>query len=141
MKKSLFIMAISIILLLSITATFASDVNDNETIANEIDESIMETSDEVESPDMLLDYVESEESASDITDEEDLSSESDILKEGDESEKMYGYWVNSVDMKNFNLTDLKEHGVTDILLNYYAYNRFNQSDVEVFISDANDLGI
>lgn len=73
-------MAISIILLLSITATFASDVNDNETIANEIDESIMETSDEVESPDMLLDYVESEESASDITDEEDLSSESDILK-------------------------------------------------------------
>ena len=99
MKKSLFIMAISIILLLSITATFASDVNDNETIANEIDESIMETSDEVESPDMLLDYVESEESASDITDEEDLSSESDILKEGDESEKMYGYWVNSVDTR------------------------------------------
>lgn len=138
MKKSLFIMAISFILLLSITATFASDFIDNETIANEI---IMETPNEVESPDMILQDAESEENASDITDEEDLSSESDILKEGDESEKMYGYWVNSVDMKNLNLTDLKEHGVTDILLNYYSFKRFNQSDVELFIRDTNDLGI
>lgn len=54
---------------------------------------------------------------------------------------MYGYWVNGGDMKNLNLTELSEHGVTDILLNYYAFTRFNQSDVEAFIGDANSAGI
>ena len=138
MKKSLFIMAVSFILLLSVTSAFASDVSDNETIADEI---IMETLNEVESQDMLSQDVKSEKDAIDSVDEKDLSAESDILKEADESEKMYGYWVNSADMKNLNLTDLKKHGVTDILLNYYAYTRFNQSDVELFISDANNSGI
>ena len=128
-------MAVSFILLLSVTSAFASDVSDNETIADEI---IMETLNEVESQDMLSQDVKSEKDAIDSVDEKDLSAESDILKEADESEKMYGYWVNSADMKNLNLTDLKKHGVTDILLNYYAYTRFNQSDVELFISDANN---
>ena len=53
----------------------------------------------------------------------------------------YGYWVNSDDMLNLSLTDLSRHGVTDIFLNFYSYNRYNQSDIESFIADANGEGI
>ena len=53
----------------------------------------------------------------------------------------YGYWAYSSDALSLNFTDLSEHGVTDILLNYYAYERFNQSFVESFALDAKEHGI
>ena len=61
--------------------------------------------------------------------------------ESESSANHYGYWLNSIDMLNINLTDMSEHGVTDLFLNFYAYTRYNQSIVESFIVNATDKNI
>lgn len=53
----------------------------------------------------------------------------------------YGYWLNSIDMYDMNLTDMKNHGVTDIFLNYWAFTRYNETDVVSWIADANEQDI
>ena len=55
-----------------------------------------------------------------------------------EDSKHYGYWVYASDMYNLNLSELQCCGVSDIFLNYWAFNRYNQSDVEIWISQANN---
>lgn len=55
-----------------------------------------------------------------------------------EDGKHYGYWVYASDMYNLNLSELQCCGVSDIFLNYGAFNRYNQSDVETWISQANN---
>ena len=44
-------------------------------------------------------------------------------------------------MKNLDLENLSKNGVTDILLNFYAYTLYNVTGVEEFIADANEFGI
>ena len=51
----------------------------------------------------------------------------------------FGYWVFGKDMKNLDLKDLSEKGVTDIFLNYYAYTLYNVTGVEEFVADAMNL--
>ena len=53
----------------------------------------------------------------------------------------YGYWVFGRDMLNVNLSDIKNHGVTDILLNYYAFTTHGKEKVLQWIKTAKDLGI
>jgi len=53
----------------------------------------------------------------------------------------FGYWVFGKDMLKVNLTDLKSHGVTDILLNYYAFQTHGESKVLDWIQQAKNLGI
>jgi len=48
----------------------------------------------------------------------------------------YGYWVFGKDMKNVNLPALKNQGVTDIFLNYYAFNTHGESVVREWIQNA-----
>ena len=109
---------------------------------------------------LQIEYTECDSQASEETDEEVLDETLSICADNESIEKSetskgvmneseqygestnngshYGYWVNSVDMLNLNLTDLSAHGVTDIFLNFYAYTRYNQSTIESFIADAND---
>ena len=51
------------------------------------------------------------------------------------------YWLYSADMKSVNLKDLSSKGVTDILLNFKAYETYGKSGLETWISSANDVGI
>ncbi len=67
---------------------------------------------------------------------EDLQSESN-----ETSDNHYGYWVFGRDMLNLDLENLSEQGVTDILLNFYAYTLYNMSGVEKFVAEANEFGI
>ena len=51
------------------------------------------------------------------------------------------YWLYGSDMKSVNLKDLASKGVTDVLLNFKAYELYGKSGVETWISSANDVGI
>ena len=53
----------------------------------------------------------------------------------------YGYWIFGRDMKNVNLESLKNQGVTDILLNYYAFDAHGEDTVREWIRQANECGI
>ena len=55
-----------------------------------------------------------------------------------EDDRHYGYWVNSIDMYDLNLSEMQGNGVSDIFLNYRVFSRYGQSDVETWISQAND---
>ena len=55
--------------------------------------------------------------------------------------KHFGYWIFGKDMPNVNLQSLRDNGVTDILLNYYAFQAHGDSKVEAWITQANNLGI
>lgn len=57
------------------------------------------------------------------------------------SSNHYGYWAYGSDMYDIDLTDMEQHGVTDIFLNYYAFTRYNESDVVSWIGDANQHDI
>ena len=48
----------------------------------------------------------------------------------------FGYWVFGKDMTKVNLNDLKNRGVTDIFLNYYAFNTHGESTVQEWIQNA-----
>lgn len=50
--------------------------------------------------------------------------------------KRFGYWVFGKDMYNVNLETLKKNGVTDIFLNYYAFEIYAKSKVVAWIKKA-----
>lgn len=50
--------------------------------------------------------------------------------------KHFGYWVFGKDMYNVNLETLKKNGVTDIFLNYYAFEVYTKSKVVAWIKKA-----
>lgn len=52
--------------------------------------------------------------------------------------KGFGYWLFGRDMDNVNLKDLSKAGVTDIFLNYYAFQLYDRKKIISFISLAND---
>lgn len=72
-----------------------------------------------------------------------LSAESNPTLEDSSSDDAnhFGYWVWSSSMYEINFTDLANHGVTDLFLNSYAYEKYGQTALEDWIGDANDEGI
>jgi transglutaminase-like putative cysteine protease len=52
-----------------------------------------------------------------------------------------GYWLYSADMNSVNLQELSSKGVTDIFLNFKAYETYGKSGVETWIYKANSNGI
>lgn len=56
-------------------------------------------------------------------------------------ETHFGYWVFGKDMYNVNLGDLKNQGVTDIFLNYYAIKTYGTEKVEEWIKKAQPINI
>jgi len=52
-----------------------------------------------------------------------------------------GYWIFGRDMNNVNLNDLSSQGVSDVFLNFFAYNEYGKSAVESWVSNANSKGI
>lgn len=55
--------------------------------------------------------------------------------------KHYGYWVFGRDMDNVNLEALKNKGITDIFLNYYAFTVHGESKVQTWINKAKQNNI
>ena len=55
--------------------------------------------------------------------------------------KHAGYWLYGSDMKSVNLNDLSSKGVTDIFLNFKAYELYGKSGVESWVSSATNVGI
>jgi len=55
--------------------------------------------------------------------------------------KHNAYWLYGSDMKSVNLKTLASKGVTDVLLNFKAYELYGKSGVETWINSANDVGI
>ncbi len=51
------------------------------------------------------------------------------------------YWLYGSDMKSVNLKTLASKGVTDILLNFKAYELYGKSGVESWIASASEVGI
>ena len=56
-------------------------------------------------------------------------------------DKHFGYWVFGRDMLNTDLNALKNNNVTDIFLNYYAFEAHGNDKVLQWIRDAKNLGI
>ena len=52
--------------------------------------------------------------------------------------KHFGYWVFGKDMESVNLKTLKNNGVTDIFLNFYAFTVHGESKVLSWIKSAKD---
>lgn len=80
-------------------------------------------------------------SSSTSEDEDSILSENGENLLDEDSTTHYGYWAWSTDLPTLNLTDLSDHGVTDIFLNYYAFERFNESVVESLALTAKEKGI
>lgn len=53
----------------------------------------------------------------------------------------FGYWVFGRDMGNVNLSSLKSRGVTDLFLNYYAFNVHSEKKVVDWIKKAESNNI
>ena len=53
----------------------------------------------------------------------------------------YGYWVFGRDMTSVNLQNLKEKGVTDLFLNYYAFTTHGVDKVKNWIKEADNHNI
>ena len=51
------------------------------------------------------------------------------------TDKHFGYWVFGKDMTNVDLKKLKNNGVTDIFLNFYAFEAHGESKVLSWIID------
>lgn len=81
--------------------------------------------------------------SSSIDNDEDNSvlTENDANPLNDDNSTHFGYWAWSTDVPTLNFTDLSSHGVTDIFLNYYAFQRFNESVVESLALTAKENGI
>lgn len=50
--------------------------------------------------------------------------------------KHFGYWVFGADMNKVNFETLKKNGVTDLFLNYYAFEAHGESKVKTWINKA-----
>ena len=57
------------------------------------------------------------------------------------TQKYFGYWIFGRDMENVDLTHLKNDGVTDVFLNFYAFKTHGESKVVSWIKKANNNGI
>lgn len=57
------------------------------------------------------------------------------------SSNHYGYWVWSNNMQNLDLDDLSDRGVSDIFLNFKAYEKYGIDGLELWISKANKKNI
>ena len=53
----------------------------------------------------------------------------------------YGYWSFGADMNNIDLAEFARLGTTDILLNFYAFTLYGESNVLSWIQTANSYGI
>lgn len=53
----------------------------------------------------------------------------------------FGYWIFGKDMTNVNIQTLKEKGVTDIFLNYYAITTHGEQKVKEFINQAKNINV
>lgn len=53
----------------------------------------------------------------------------------------FGYWIFGKDMTNVNIQTLKEKGVTDIFLNYYAITTHGEQKVKEFINNAKNINV
>ena len=87
------------------------------------------------------DNINDHDSSSTSEDENSILTENGENLLDEDSATHYGYWAWSTDLPSFNLTDLSDHGVTDIFLNYYAFERFNESVVESLALTAQEKGI
>lgn len=57
------------------------------------------------------------------------------------SNKHFGYWVFGKDMYNVDLNVLKEKGVTDIFLNYYATKIYGNDKITEWIEQASPINV
>lgn len=55
--------------------------------------------------------------------------------------KHFGYWIFGRDMYNVNIENLKKYGVTDIFLNFYAFNVYGEKKVLEWINQLKKQGI
>lgn len=58
-----------------------------------------------------------------------------------ENAEPYAYWVWSSDIYDLDLAKLKSLGTTDLLVNYYIFERYGEKAVTNWISQANNYGI
>lgn len=156
MKKYKLLLTIFIICVFTVSSVNAAknitgdivsaDENDNSIqIANE-DTITSENNDHIQSSDEIDEDMLSTENANNLTLEDEsqptLTADESVESQGERStSNHYGYWAYGADMYDINLTDMKQHGVTDIFLNYYAFTKYNESDVVSWIANANQQDI
>lgn len=160
MNRNMVIVIFSIlfVLLCSLSAVAASDLNSTDSIANKItNDEITKTTDDTLTinDEVAVDMPNEEDALSEHDTNNDeknvdstLSTQTNQSSECDDGKLQkdgmhYGYWVHSGDMADINLSDLEEKGVSDLFLNQYSFVRYeNQSGfVESWIGDANSHGI
>lgn len=128
MKNRIMAVLILFIFMISIAAVSATD----DTIANSDDALPANSEDGIS--------VNSDEVSNSENEEPVLAEDGENLLKEDNTTH-YGYWAWSTDVPSLNFTDLSSHGVTDILLNYFAFERFNESFVESLALNAKENGI
>lgn len=76
-----------------------------------------------------------------IKEENNIKIQPPKVVETPQSIKHFGYWVFGRDMLNTDLNTLKNNNVTDIFLNYYAFESHGNDKTLQWIRDAKNLGI
>ena len=76
-----------------------------------------------------------------IKEENNIKIQPPKVVETPQSIKHFGYWVFGRDMLNTDLNTLKNNNVTDIFLNYYAFESHGNDRTLQWIRDAKNLGI
>ena len=121
----------------------SAEVNDNNIeITNE--SAIASQNNDSQSNNEIADEMVSTENADSLSleDESQISlTDESAESQGTGASNHYGYWAYGSDMYDIDFADMEQHGVTDIFLNYYAFTRFNESDVVSWIGDANQHDI
>ena len=130
MKRKVMIFSIFIIFLFSIVAVSAMD-DTNGTVVN--DEDILL----IDEPETVYNESLNENEGDSILAE----NEGDVILAENENSTHFGYWAWSTDVKTTNFTDLANHGVTDYILNFYAFHRYNESVVKSLAATAKENGI
>lgn len=125
MKYKIIILLILIIFSFSVSSVSAMD----------------DTNDTVVSEDNLLSVNDLELQSNDTYSVSEENNDNVICEDSSSDDLNYGYWAIASDVKDLNFTDLSEHGVTDILLNYQVYEKYNQSFVESLALTAKEYGI
>ena len=139
MKNKLILVLICFIFLFSIVAVSAIE-DTNDTTVNNVDILSVNNGETVYNNDTF--FISQDEDDSLLTENEEYKlSENENLALNDLNSSHYGYWTWSREISCLNFSDLSENGVTDILLNYYAFERYNESFVKSLIVDAKEYGI
>ena len=129
MKSKIIIVSILIIFLFSIGAVSAIEDTNDTAVGNE---DILPVNDGEEVNDDLYSINEDE--------NEYIMAENDGAVSNDLNSNHFGYWEWSKDNYT-DFADLSRRGVTDILLNYYALERYSQEYVESYIAAAKEEGV